>query len=1490
VALNRGSDSIEDIYELSPLQEGMLFHSLYEPRAGLYVQQFNFRLPPGTDLSALETTWQELIARYPVLRTSFHWEDLSRPLQVLHRRLKFTLNRLDWQHVPAAEQKSRLSEYLNRDRGIGFDLSKPPLMRVVVIQLPDEVYRCVWSFHHILLDGWSVQLLVKDLEELYEAASRGEEVRLSDTRPYRDYIQWLKQRDLSEAERFWRKSLKGFTAPTPLHVDEPVEGASGAQAEYGSHQVKLSKRVSKALETLARQQRLTLNTLVQGAWAILLSRYSGEPDVVFGGVVSGRPATLAGVESMVGLFINTLPVRARLSPERPLLEWLKELQRQQLETRDYEYSPMLEIQKWSELPAAVPLFDSIVVFENFPTLFAEDRNRDEQDEFYVERTNYPLCLVAIPGAELRLWFYYQQGRFQASTVERMGGHVRTLLEAMAANPQRGLGELPLLTQREQRQMLVEWNQTGRDSAGQPSLVEQFERQAAATPEATAFVCRNERLTYRELNQRANRVAGYLGSLGVGPEVVVGVCLERGLAVVGALMGVLKAGGGYLPLDPSYPGERLGFMAADAGAAVVLTEQRWAGMFTGRGAKVVCLEAAQAELAQQGEGNGSRPAAPEQMAYVIYTSGSTGRPKGVVVEHKQVLNRLAWMWEAYPFGEGEVCCQKTALNFVDSMWELLGPLLVGVGSVIVPDEEVRDPYALVARLGEHGVTRLWVVPSLLRALLEAHADLQERLPALRFWVSSGEALPVTLLEEFQRAMPESRLYNLYGTSEVWDVTWCEAEGSGGRQRRVAIGRPIRNTRVYVLDGEGRPVPIGVPGELHVGGVGLARGYIGLRELTEAKFIADRIGTEGGGRLYKTGDLVRYRENGELEFLGRLDHQAKIRGFRVELGEIESVLMRHPHVRQAVVTVREYGGDPRLVAYLLADRAANGPNDQIRSIVALERLSQWQEVWDNVYRQPAAEGAALDTAGWLSSATGSPFSAEEIEEHVSNSEERVLALNPQNVLDIGCGLGLLLFRLAGRSMRYCATDFSAASLDRIEQKLAKMEVKNVTLLCRPASDFSGFETGSFDTVVLNSVVQYFPDVNYLFEVLDGVFRILQPGGAIFIGDVRNLPLLEMFHWSIEQHRVAGDLTADEIHRRVQKRISDDEQLAIAPGFFHALRERYPQISRVHIELKRGHYRNELTRFRYDVTLRVGLPPSPVAAPQWLDWQKEQLTVADIRKLLLETEPRSLGVRRVYNDRMLLEGINRGAWMRPAADPEEFWTLRPQTGYSVRVSPSDAGFHQCFDALFSRGEEPDSPSPPAVAQPSEPLTNEPMRTLAGSKVIFSLRRYLQSHLPDHMIPSAFSMVDSFPLTPNGKVDRAALPEPDLSFATGRQAYTAPRTRLEETLRGIWADVLAIDNLGVDDNFFALGGHSLIATRLISRLRDAFRVELALRAIFDHPTIAELARAVEEAQECTRTSKAPVVARLPREQHSVSVDAAGNVDLSEVRTMTKKPLQDNR
>jgi surfactin family lipopeptide synthetase C len=934
---------VEDIYELAPLQQGMLFHTLYAPESRMYLEQESYPLYGTIDVPALVRAWQQVIERHPVLRSSFHWEGLKKPVQVVHRQVQLPVDIQDWRRLSAREQEQRLDAYLRSDRERGFDLSKAPLLRISILERAEDFIQFMLTFHHMLLDGWSDRLITDEVWAFYDANCQGKDLRIAEPRPYGDFIAWLQRQDQHEAERFWRQMLKGFNAPTRLGIDRTAAGTQEADVEECKQSLYMSKQTTAALQYLARENRLTLNTLIQGAWAVVLSRYSGDSDVVFGTVVSGRPATLPGVEAMVGLFINTLPLRTQVPPDAFAVPWLKELQARQVEARDYEYSALVDIQGWSEVPAGVPLFESIVIFENYPVSGAleEDENPASEEDSYrcFQKTNYPLNLMVIPNARLTLTILYSRLRFADTAIVRVLGHLQMFLEGLAANPDRRLSALAILTPGERKQLLIEWNATEAEYPSDVCIHELFELQVAASPEATALICESEELSYRELNQRANQLAHLLQALGVRPETRVGIYMERSIEMVVAVLGVLKAGGAYVPLDPAYPKDRLTYMVHDAGLKVLLSHQELGGGPLEKGVRVIYLDRDWRVVCGESEQNLGVRITPENLAYVIYTSGSTGRPRGVMGLHRGAVNRFAWMWKAYPFEPGEVCCARTSLSFVDSVWEIFGPLLDGIRTVLIPDDNLKDVHALVKTLAAYHVTRLVVVPSLLRAMLESCRDLGRRLPELKYWVTSGEALPVDLYYNFRKSMPQSVLINLYGSSEVAADVTCFETSDAASYHSVPIGRPISNTQTYVVDGRLQLVPVGVPGELLIGGAGLARGYNNLPELTAEKFVPSPFSNEPSARVYKTGDLVRYLPDSNIEFLGRVDQQVKIRGFRVECEEVNAVLCAHPDVQEVAVLLREdRPGDRRLVAYVVPQRG-RAPTDAALHLYLREQLPEY-----------------------------------------------------------------------------------------------------------------------------------------------------------------------------------------------------------------------------------------------------------------------------------------------------------------------------------------------------------------------------------------------------------------------------------------------------------------------------------------------------------------------------------------------------------------------
>jgi amino acid adenylation domain-containing protein len=916
-AVRDSCPDLEDLYPLSHLQQGLLFHSAYAPQSGVYIEQMQCRLQGALDGPAFREAWQRLVARHAVLRTRFMWRDVSSPVQIVMPSADLPWRELDWQAFSGSEQAFRLQQFVQEDRRLDFDFERPPLMRLALIRLGPETYEVMWTHHHILMDGWCLPILLKEVLTSYYALRSGQEPANNFPAPYRHYIAWLQQQNSSDMEQFWRVTLKGFAAPTLLGDDSQAEESDGA-ADYGEFTLTIPASTTAAARACAKRCHVTENTLVQGAWALLLSRYCGETDVIFGTTVSGRAAAIPGIESMVGLFINTLPLRLSVPPEAVVHQWLEEIAARNSELREYEQSPLAQVQGWSEVPRGQSLFESLIVFDNHPM---DGTLEQGTSELAVERmklqgqTNYPLTLNVLPGKELTVAFWYQRRRFREDVVTRIARHFETLLSAMADAPQARLSALPMMEAAERAAVVTGWNATTRAYPTDRTVPELIEAQAASTPVAIAVRQGAQTLTYSALLAKANQVAQTLRGHGVGPETLVGIAMARSLDLVVGLLGILQTGAAYVPLDPTYPAERLAFMLADSQVAALLTHEALVVPlgFTGY---TLCLDRDWPTIARQPTTAPPGHFTAAQLAYTIFTSGSTGQPKGAGNTHGGLRNRLQWMQEAYPLSKTDRVLQKTPISFDVSVWEFFWPLLAGAELVLAAPEEHKDPVALIARIVEAGVTTLHFVPPMLQAFLDSPGVA--RCTSLRQIICSGEALPAALPPRVAALLPAVQLHNLYGPTEAAiDVTaWTCPRTSA--ISTVPIGRPIANMQIYVLDRQGQPVPVMVPGELYIGGVGVARGYHRRPELTAERFVPDPFSALAGQRLYRTGDLVRFRANRVLEYLGRLDHQVKIRGFRIELGEIEATLRQQPGVRETVVVARtEASGTKRLVAYVTAE---------------------------------------------------------------------------------------------------------------------------------------------------------------------------------------------------------------------------------------------------------------------------------------------------------------------------------------------------------------------------------------------------------------------------------------------------------------------------------------------------------------------------------------------------------------------------------------------
>ncbi|MEH2238171.1 amino acid adenylation domain-containing protein, partial [Nostoc sp.] len=932
-----GNPKIESIYPLSPMQQGMLFHSIYAPDSGIYFQQLTLNLKGDVNEAAWELAWQKIVDRYSILRTLFVWENCHTPLQVVLKQVTLSWINLDWSSLSSTDQQQEFSDFLLKEQEQGFTFDQAPLMRCRLIKLSDETYKFVWLFHHILIDGWSLPIILKEVFSFYQAQETGENCDFPTAVPYRDYIAWLNSQNAEAAFEFWQKTLQGFNAPTPLLVNKTKSPQQITDSNYSELELRLGVEVSSGLQNVANQNNLTLSTIVQGVWALLLSRYSGEKDVVFGVTVSGRTANLSGIEKIVGLFINTLPLRVQISPSEKLIPWLKEIQQSMSKLQDYSYTPLFEIQAKSEVGGGTPLFESIVVFENYPvekTGFNKGGSLQLSEVNGFGQTNYPLTLVAIPGDDLLVKISYDTLSFEEDTMERMLGHLQTIFSAMVANPQQTVAQLPLLTEAERHQLLVEWNQTESECLKDKCIHQLFERQVELTPDAVAVIFEEQQLTYQQLNTKANQLAYYLQRLGVKPEVLVGICVERSLEMVVGILGILKAGGAYVPLDPNYPTQRLSSMLNDSGVEVLLTQQELLSSLPSSTIHKVCLDRDWGIIEQQSQANLDTGVDSKNLAYVIYTSGSTGQPKGVLVEHYALVNHCQNIQNVYHLIPSDRVLQFASVSFDAFIEQTILPLTIGA-AVVVRNEELWQALQFQEQIDKYGISVINLPPAYWQQLIGQWVNCKQTAPkdSLRLVIIGGDAMPPKAVKFWQKtSLASARLLNAYGPTEgTITSTVFEVNSLASFQKladSIPIGRPIVNAQIYILDTYLQPVPIGIPGELYIGGDGLARGYLNRPELTNEKFISNPFNPSQSSRLYRTGDKARYLPDGNIEFLGRIDNQVKIRGFRIELGEIEAVLNSHPQVQQAIVIVREdIAENKRLVAYLVTlDESLN--NNQLR----------------------------------------------------------------------------------------------------------------------------------------------------------------------------------------------------------------------------------------------------------------------------------------------------------------------------------------------------------------------------------------------------------------------------------------------------------------------------------------------------------------------------------------------------------------------------------
>jgi amino acid adenylation domain-containing protein len=928
-------------YPASFAQQRLWFLDQLDPETAAYNLPRAFRITGPLNTEILTQAFQMVVERHSCLRTVFDSVE-GEARQIVLSEFEVKIPVVDLTGIPLQERESEALRIASEEGKKPFDLSEGPLLRPLLVRLNPEKHFLVLVIHHIVTDGWSIALLFREVTKIYAALVKNETPELPAlTLQYAEYAQWQREYmsgDLLKSEiEHWKHKLAGAQTLLDLPTDH---GRPSNHSWHGAtEEISLDSSILAKLKALAQAESSTLFMLTMAAFQALLWRYTNQESILIGTPIAGRSEI--EIENMIGLFVNTLVFRADFTHSLSFRELVQQTRSFALEAynhQDVPFEKLVEELIPQRSLETHPLFQVMFTFQNIPKqVFEIPGLKIKEMAFEAGIAKFDLSVEVWENSEFHCQFEYNTDLFEQSTIRRMLAHFEKLLSAVVENPDLAVARIPIMSSEERQKVLVDWNRTGADYPRDLLLHRAFEHQVLASPDATALLFAGKTWSYRQINDQANRLSHRLIESGVGAGSLVGIFLERSPEMVIALLGVLKAGGAYVPLDPAYPIERLKFLIEDAALSSIVTHSSIKTELPSNAQNVVVLDTSNDDLSNHdlnddlSDEAGSNPAvsvSSDQRAYVIYTSGSTGVPKGVEGTHRASLNRFSWMWRTYPFKTGEVCCQKTNLGFVDSIWEIFGPLLAGVPNVIIPQEAVRDPEEMLEVLARERVTRIVLVPSLLRTLLDHEPNLQTRVPDLRLWSCSGEILPADLAKRFHEAFPEATLLNIYGSSEVAADVTCHQYSGREITSSVAIGRPISNTQVYLVDECGEPAAIGIRGQIFVGGDNLARGYLNRPELTAERFVANWLAPDLSPRLYRTGDLGRYRGDGEIEYLGRVDNQVKLRGLRIELGEIESVLVAHEEVREAVVIVSGEGEQQKLAAYLVMKHDAAPSAGELR----------------------------------------------------------------------------------------------------------------------------------------------------------------------------------------------------------------------------------------------------------------------------------------------------------------------------------------------------------------------------------------------------------------------------------------------------------------------------------------------------------------------------------------------------------------------------------
>ena len=1460
----------QEDYPLSFAQERLWFLDRLITGNPFYNVPLVLKMKGSLDIPALERAIHEIVRRHEPLRTCFVKKGET-PVQKVMPDAAIPLPLENLEALALHEKEAALAKGLARETQAPFVLSQAPMIRTKLFRLEEQVHLFSCVIHHIAADGWSLGVLSRELTNLYRAFVSGEAHHLPEIQiHYRDFAQWqrgfLMGSSLERQRQYWLKTLDGFEELS-LPSDRPrpeIPAFTGDNVV-----VDMGPEMVEKLHRTMKKSGCSLFMILMAAFAGLLSRYSGQEDIVAGTAIANR--NRKEIEPLIGFFVNTLVLRFDFTGRPTVKAFLQQVRQITLDAyanQDFPFEKLVEALVPERQIAGYPITQVNLTVQNMP---------------FPELSLPGLTLEGVPtpdatvrfDLEIDFWqtgdrihgnFRYSTELFNRVFMERMTAHFTVLLDAMLENPQGEMASLPMLTPGEIRaiQRFSQSREPGIEVQGLiPAL---FRERAAAEPDRSALICGDRRLTFGELDERSDGLAEALAAAGAGPGTRVGFCMNRSVEAVAAILAVFKVGAVWVPMDPAYPAERMAYIIRDSGMGFMVPDDALVsqGLFQGQELVFVSPRDRGGPLVA---GRGGKVLEGDAPAYVIYTSGSTGAPKGVVVTGESIARHCLNAARTYGMTRDDRVLHFASFSFDVSLELLFAPLLAGA-CLVLREEGLPTPGETMERIEKYRITVADLPPAyLVQVLKTGLASGTQSLESLRLVIAGGEAMTEELFHLWRRTIsPHARLVNAYGPTEAtvtaltWDVPLAPDRLFRGM---VPIGRPLPGRVAHVVDRNLQPLPPGLPGELLLGGDGIAQGYLNRPDLTKEKFIQSPFPQDGDMRVYRTGDLVQWLDDGRMAFLGRMDNQVKIRGFRIEPGEIEACMARHPAVEQAVVQVRESAaGEKQLVGYLVP--GSGEPETPVEGSDREKELLAWHKTVQDLYTDLEAADPGFNISGWNSGITGKPFPAHEMKAWVEQTVEQILGLDPEHVLEIGCGTGLLLSRIAPVCKTYVGIDFSKTSLKAVEQLIkTRKDMGHACVYEKEAADLDGFALASFDTVIINSVIQYFPNAQYLERVMAGALDLLKPGGRLFIGDVRNRKLQQEFYLAVEEFKQGKETDPANVAARVAQAAIGEEELFVDPEFFYAFKEKFSGVGHVTSRPKPGTYCNELSLYRYDVVMYKQADfPRPTAVPDRIE------TAFDL-EAVVQSHPdmvvKILSIPNARNsaDRERVERMEKslaqdqGPWVPEETAKDLLQGIAPeeidQVCRNLSVKPQ---FHLTGKCHFDLVLVPEDMVPRVGHSSTTPgkregdpdlscFTNRPAMGIFMKRLLPEVREFVSARLPAHMVPQFLVPLESFPLLASGKIDKNALPDPLSTDIRSGAEFVAPVTKLERQLARIWQDILGISRIGVHDDFFLMGGQSLLAVSLVSRINQELEQDLPLSVLFRKKTIHEMARFMETGTE---------------------------------------------